>query len=250
MSWYCYAVAEFSAENPAEGIAGLRDCPVSAISGAGLTVLASPVPDEEFSETALRHNLEDLPWLEEIARAHNGVVDEASRRTGVLPLRMATIYRDERRVREMLAEHSAQFSAALRKVRNHAEWGVKVFASLRGSAAPEAPAEAPADGRSYLRQRLRQRQDRDSRANEAAEVAERVERELAQLSAEIHRHRNQDPALTGRADSNILNLACLVPDTGRERFLARIEHLRQPEDTGIVVEVTGPWAPYSFAGIS
>lgn len=244
MSWYCYAVAEFAPGNPAEGLTGLRDRPVSAISEAGLTALVSPVPDEEFGETVLQANLERLPWLEEIARAHNAVVDEASRRAGVLPLRMATIYRDQHRVREMLAEHSAHFAEALRRVRDHAEWGVKVFASL-GSSAEE---EEPADGRSYLRQRLRQRKARDARTDEAAGVAERIERELAQLSAEIHRHRNQDPALTGREDSNILNLACLVPDSSRERFLARIEEL--PEAAGIVVEVTGPWAPYSFAGIS
>lgn len=250
MSWYCYAVAESAAENPAAGISGLRDRPVSAVSGAGLTALVSPVPDEEFGEAALQENLENLPWLEEIARAHNAVVDEASRRTGVLPLRMATIYRDEHRVREMLDDHAAQFSEALRRVRDHAEWGVKVFASLGGSPAPETPAEAPADGRSYLRQRLRQRQTRDARTNEVVGVAERIERELAELSADVHRHRNQDPALTGRADSNILNLACLVPDTGRERFLAELARLRQSGAAGIEVEVTGPWAPYSFAGIS
>lgn len=244
MSWYCYAVTEFAAENPAEGIAGLREQPVSAISEAGLTALASPAPDEGFDEASLQH----LPWLEEIARAHNAVVDEASRRTSVLPLRMATIYRDEDRVREMLAEHSAQFSEALRRVRDHAEWGVKVFASLR--AAEEPAAESPADGRSYLRQRLRQRQARDTRTNEALAVAERIERELAELSADLHRHRTQDPALTGRADRNILNLACLVPDAGRERFLERLADLRQSEVAGVEVEVTGPWAPYSFAGIS
>ncbi|MBB1157464.1 MULTISPECIES: GvpL/GvpF family gas vesicle protein [Amycolatopsis] len=242
MSWYCYAVAEFAAENPMDGITGLRDRPVSVISGAGLAALASPAPDEGFDETSL----EQLPWLEEIARAHNAVVEEASRRTGVLPLRMATIYRDEQRVREMLAEHSAQFSEALRRIRGHAEWGVKVFASLRGSGTHEPPA----DGRSYLRQRLRQRQARDTRANEAVAVAERIERELAQLSADLHRHRNQDPALTGRTDRNILNLACLVPDAGRERFLDRLAQLRRSAAAGIEVEVTGPWAPYSFAGIS
>ncbi|WP_037356021.1 GvpL/GvpF family gas vesicle protein [Amycolatopsis orientalis] len=247
MSWYCYGVTEFAAENPVEGLAGLRGSPVSAVSGAGLTALASPVPDAEFTEASLEENLENLAWLEEIARVHNTVVAEASRRTGVLPLRMATIYRDEQRVREMLAEHSAQFSEALQRVRGHAEWGVKVFASLRD--VQQTPAEAPADGRSYLRQRLRQRQARNARTNEAAEVAERIERELAPLSADLHRHCNQDPALTGRTDTNILNLACLVPDTGRELFLARLAELRRADAAGIEVEVTGPWAPYSFAGI-
>lgn len=143
MSWYCYAVAESAAENAAEGITGLRDRPVSVISGAGLTALASPVPDEEFDENALQENLENLPWLEEIARAHNAVVDEASRRAGVLPLRLATIYRDENRVREMLAEHSAQFSAALQRVRDHAEWGSR--SSPRSAKQETPPKHLPTD---------------------------------------------------------------------------------------------------------
>ncbi|MBB4686243.1 GvpL/GvpF family gas vesicle protein [Amycolatopsis jiangsuensis] len=246
MSWYCYAVTDLAPDGLLDGVTGLRGHPVGTLSGAGLTVVVSRVPDEDFSETTLQHKLENLAWLEEVARAHNDVVNEASRRASVLPLRLATIYHDEDRVRDMLDTHATQLSAALQRTRGSSEWGVKVFAPHPDSAS-EPPAEVPSDGRSYLRQRLRQRQARDTRTRDAADVAESVERELARIAVHLHRHRNQDAALSGRAGSNVLNLACLVPHEDRDRFLARARQL--PDAPGFDVEVTGPWAPYSFAEV-
>ena len=51
--------------------------------------------------------------------------------------------------------------------------------------------------------------------------------------------------LTGPAE-NVLNDAYLVPDAYAEPFRAAVEEAVGVFD-GIRVEVTGPWAPYSFA---
>jgi hypothetical protein len=44
----------------------------------------------------------------------------------------------------------------------------------------------------------------------------------------------------------ILNGAYLLPDEAEETFRATVDELRT-RHTGVLLEVAGPWAPYSFA---
>ncbi|GGR26103.1 hypothetical protein GCM10010282_18070 [Streptomyces roseolus] len=50
----------------------------------------------------------------------------------------------------------------------------------------------------------------------------------------------------GGTGENVLNDAYLVPDDMTDAFLAALEEAGQ-DLPGIRVDVTGPWAPYSFA---
>jgi hypothetical protein len=56
-------------------------------------------------------------------------------------------------------------------------------------------------------------------------------------------HRAQDAQLSGRDDWMVLNGAYLVDDERGEEFAAAVAALREPE---LDVQLTGPWAPYSF----
>jgi hypothetical protein len=47
----------------------------------------------------------------------------------------------------------------------------------------------------------------------------------------------------------VLNAAYLVPAEHADSFLRAAERLRADAPEGTRVEVSGPWAPYSFASI-
>ncbi|QWF86030.1 GvpL/GvpF family gas vesicle protein [Amycolatopsis sp. CA-230715] len=238
-AWYCYAVTRNLPAAALDGVRGLRDAPVEAITSGGLTAVAGPVPPGQFGE--INADLEDLDWLAEVARRHNDVVGEVARHGATLPFRLATLYRDPQRVRTVLDEGRARISAALDRVEGRVEWGVKVYAEL-----PEpAPAAPPAsDGRSYLRKRLTERRSRDELWCSARQAADEVDRALDELAEDRCAHRPQSAELSGEPGVNVLNAAYLVPDGNRDRFLARVAELRAA--TGCRVEVIGPWAPYSF----
>jgi hypothetical protein len=148
------------------------------------------------------------------------------------------------------------FLAALERVGGRDEWGVKVYDAAPPSApcpVPEPigqPRTGPAarSGRAYL-DRVRGRQlARASRQEAALRVSERVDAELRCLAVAARRLRPHSPEVTGDRRQQLLNAAYLV-DTGRERELsARIESLRREPDiaSGVSIEVTGPWVPYSF----
>lgn len=250
---YAYAVARDveGLDEALSGLHGVGQAPVHLVRGRpGDQVVAavSPVPSRDFSEEALRRHLEELEWLESVARAHHGVIEALAARTTVLPLRLATVYLDDDRVRGMLEADGAAFTDRLARLAAHVEWGVKIYVepprAHDGEPAAEAPALSP--GRAYLRRRGVQRHSREDAYRAAGEAAERVRAAAAGEAVDRARHRAQQGELARSPGENVVNDAYLVPRDRAERF--RAEVLRAAEGLpGVRVEVTGPWAPYSFA---
>lgn len=95
------------------------------------TAVVQDVPTTAFSEDALRRRLAKLEELEHCARAHHEVVTAASVYGAVVPLPLATLYRDDVRALAALSENTRRFGQALDRVEGHAEWAVKVHAVSR-----------------------------------------------------------------------------------------------------------------------
>ncbi len=129
-------------EASASQLTGLRDGPLRTVTSGRLTALVSSVPADAFSAEGMKAQLEDLTQLEAIARTHHAVVEAACAGAMVLPMRLATVYLDDARVRSMLDERGTEFDALLSRLEGHAEVGVKVYADARAAAAAEAPAAA------------------------------------------------------------------------------------------------------------
>jgi hypothetical protein len=106
------------------------------------------------------------------------------------------------------------------------------------------PAPGAGPGASYLARRLAER-NRAARGQEAAlAAAEAVHRELAAVALASRRYPPQDPRLTGRREEMVLNAAYLVDADGAG---ALRQVLEEHTDGPVRLELTGPWAPYSFA---
>ncbi|MEU9889164.1 GvpL/GvpF family gas vesicle protein [Sphaerisporangium sp. NPDC051011] len=229
------------------GLAGVAGAPVRAVAHAGLVAYVSTVPLAEFGEEPLRRWLEDLDWVGETARAHHRVVEAIAMDAATAPVRLVTVYSGEAQVRAMLERRHDDFAKVLKQVAGRHEWGVKVYAnpaSPAGAQAAEPSGAGP--GTAYLRRRRDSLRSRDEAWREAAERAEHIHEALADVAAAARRHRPQDPQLSGREDWMLLNGAYLVDEDRRGEFAAAVEGLREP---GIDVEVTGPWAPYSFTAL-
>ncbi|MFB4303950.1 GvpL/GvpF family gas vesicle protein [Actinomadura sp. NTSP31] len=258
---YLYGVARGLDPAALDGAAGVAGAPVRAVAPAGpggLTALVSTVRLDEYGEAALRENLEDLAWLEATARAHHEVVDRAAHAAPTAPVRIATIYRDDARVAQVLTEQGDRFAQALDRVAGRAEWGVKAYAHRdaleadepaepAGAAASAAGsgAQGPGAGTAYLRRRQQERQRRADAGRKVGAQATAIHDGLAALAVASRHHPPQDPKLSGHAGVQILNAAYLLDEDDAPGFAdaARAAGERYP---GIEVEVTGPWPPYSF----
>lgn len=245
---YAYAVIR-AADTPRaalERVRGVAGEPVRAVRHEGLAVLAGPVPAADFDEGPLRERLEDLSWLEDVARAHQQVVDTAGTDTCVIPVRMATVCRGEDGLRRLLAGGRDRFAAALDRLEGRVEWGVKAYAAP--ASRPEEPSADPSaavSGRDYLRRRSAQRRTSEQAHEHTEEGARRVHEALTALAEGARLHPPQDVRLSGEADRNVLNAAYLIPREESEAFAQRVGELAGRE-LGLRLELTGPWAPYSF----
>ncbi|MEU8272305.1 GvpL/GvpF family gas vesicle protein [Sphaerisporangium sp. NPDC049002] len=247
---YLYAVTrEEDRVDPAalSGLTGVAGTPVHTVAHAGLVAYVGTVPLEEFGEGPLRRSLEDLDWVGETARAHHRVVEAVAGSAPTAPVRLVTVYSGEDQVRDMLGRRRDDFTAVLSQVAGRREWGVKAYAERAAEPRPSEPgqeAEAPVKpGTDYLRRRKESLRSRDDAWRDAARRAEDIHAALAAVSVASRRHRPQDPQLSGRDDWMLLNGAYLVDDHLSEEFAATLAGLRGP---GVEIELTGPWAPYSF----
>lgn len=250
---WLYAVAPHSDEE-AETAAptGVAGEPVRTIVSGDLTAIVGSVPMDVFGEEPLRRNFEDLDWLEATARAHDAVVSAVVRRGPAVPLRLATVFRDDERVRELLDERRADFAAALELVSGRTEWGVRAYGdrAVLTAAVAEAKAEAGTmtPGAAYLARRRAQLSAQETVERDAAERASQVHERLLRRAAAGRCQPLTDPAVSGRRDWMVLNGTYLVDDDRTEDFTATVNALGA-EFPGIRLELTGPWPPYSFAGV-
>ncbi|WP_217208273.1 GvpL/GvpF family gas vesicle protein [Streptomyces sp. AC550_RSS872] len=255
---YAYAVVRSSgpaaqrAQAALGGLRGVADAPVVLVRSGAVAAAVSAVPGAEFSEAALKARLEDLDWLESTARSHHLVIETLATRTTVLPLRLATVYLDDSRVERMLGERQEAFTALLDRFDDHVEWGVKVYAEIPTAPDPAAPdpaapgpSEPPGTGRAYLRRRRQHRQAREETWRAAEEAVRRTEQRARGLAVERARHRPQQGTLARLPGENVANDAYLVPRHAAEEFRDRMLHAAD-DLPGVRVDVTGPWAPYSF----
>ena len=180
---YLYAIAaDPRSEQPDKDLTGVAGTAVRVLTRGDLRAYVSTVPLSQFSEEALRRNLEDLAWLEATARAHHAVVDAVSRTDPTGPVRLVTVYSDDQQVYDLLAERAAEFSDVLAGIAGRSEWGVKAYAAPE--VVPEEPATNEGAGRNrpgtaYLQRRQHSMRVRDDARRRALARAERLYTDLA-----------------------------------------------------------------------
>jgi hypothetical protein len=254
---WVYAVTERGGGVTLPGLAGVSGARVRLAHAGGLTAVVSDVELTEYGADALRRNLEDLAWLEAVARAHHGDIDATARLFTVLPMRLATVYGSDAGMAAALEAFETPFQAALGRLRGRTEWGVKGYAAPSPHAAGPATAKPPEDGAAtgeggagtgmaYLRRRrdalAAQRESRHA----AADSARAVHAELSRHAADSCLHPPQSPQLSNRADAMVLNAAYLLDDDITDQFAQAVAALND-RDQRLRLELTGPWPPYSFA---
>ena len=237
LTWL-YAVVRGPTEPPGRGVAGEK---LRTVAHGGLAAVVGSVPETDFGTEPLRRHLADARWLEDVARAHHAVVAALSARGPTVPLRLATVYRDDTGVTAMLAERRAALTAMLTRLAGRTEWGVKVFG------APSAPAPEPAvtTGTSYL---MRRRAQRDAAAHAAEALAEAAERVHETLAAQAIDARYHPAVQTAGGDPLALNASYLVDDEHAERFRQAVVELAEQHPQARVM-LTGPWPAYTFTDL-
>ncbi|MER6953332.1 MULTISPECIES: GvpL/GvpF family gas vesicle protein [unclassified Streptomyces] len=217
---YVYAVCRPLGAPLQADLSGVAGDPPRLLAHHGLIAVVSHVPARDFGPEALRLRLADVDWLAGTARAHQQVIDALTAVTTPLPLRLGTVFRDDSGVRVMMEEREDDFRRTLERLAGRVEWGVRVYA------------QSARDAEDDIRQR-------------AERFAGRLHTALSAHAEDVRLRPPQASVLAEACGQNLLNAAYLVPRAHSEEFVETVDRTKG-EESGIHVELAGPWAAYSF----
>lgn len=245
--------------------------PLFSIESEGLVAAVSRVPETIFAEEPLNTLLADLPRLAPFAIRHEEAVRALlPAAPALVPLAFGTVFHAPQGVTALLRERADEFRRLLDTLRHKQEWGLKVFrdAAQALEAADTASAElrrlaaaaaAASPGRAHLLHKRRE-QLRETEAHRL--VAQSLDTVLQRLAAtsdavrcdEVPRSELRAPSSSARDPERgtwnpqlVLKAAFLVRAAAVDTFCtvaAELERAYAPQ--GLSLEVSGPWAPYSF----
>ena len=242
---YLYAITRDLDPAALADVPGLGAARLDVVEHRGLEAVVSDVDLDEYGEEPLRRNLERLEWLEEVARIHDAVIHAVDALGPTAPLRLATICLDDDGVRRRLDEWRFALQQILDRVEGRNEWSVKVFAPERREPAAVASTSG-LGGAEYLRRKRAATEERAAAEEVAARVGDEVHDALSSASVASRRLQPQDPRLTGRAGTMLLNGAYLIDKDRGEAFEAVVGALAA-SNPSVEISCVGPWPPYSFA---
>jgi hypothetical protein len=249
---WLYCVARAGDPLP-EGLPGVHGgSVVERVEHGNLAALASGVPLDEFGEEPLRRNLNELAWLERVARSHEAVLERALQHATIVPLRLCTIFADEQGARRMLDEQRADLETALDALAGRSEWAVKLLvdrSALEAAAGGEDAEATPESesGAAYMLRRRREREVREAAARLAGELAEAVHERLRQQALAAVLNKPQNRELSGHEGEMLLNGAYLVEGEAAGQLRELVAELEDRHRAlGARLELSGPFPPYNF----
>ena len=248
---YVFGVVPAQAAGAAS--AGGRAPDVRVVEEGELAALVRDVPIDEFSRAA-GDDEQDLAWLADRARAHELVLEDAATTQTVLPMRFGTIYREEAAVRAFLRSRRDQLVAALAELDGRREWGVKCFLdrrrfadALHGDAEVAAPvpkAESESPGAAFFARKRAERTAREQAGDAGRRMAQAVHGRLGELA---ERSTVSEPPQGSASADGLLAASYLVEREREEEFRRALDALAEEHGrSGLMIELTGPWPPYSF----
>jgi hypothetical protein len=248
---WAYCVLRAGDPHPA-GIPGVAEAGVERIQAGELAAMVSRVPAYEFAAEPLARNLNDLAWLERVARGHEAVLDAALIQSTIVPLRMCTIFESDGAVRDMLEEQGESLAGALAALEGRLEWAVKVLVDperLMDAARPHGGGDVVpgGEGGAYLQRRRAERGAREAASRLAADTAQQVHARLQDWAIDARTRRPQNRELSGHEGEMVLNAAYLVERERTDELRQIVTELEEHHrGLGARIELTGPWPPYNF----
>jgi len=249
---YLYCLAPLVGE---EGMAGVAfpDLlgPVRELDLGGVGAMVSAVDRESWSDES---RLSSLEWVTPRALHHARVIDQVSRARPVYPARFGTLFTTPEALSAVVQQHAEPLRDFFAMVEGRVEWDVKIFfdpgeAEARWIQEQIRAAAALLDdlptGRRYLAEQAMRREARKS-------LAPRLEAlcgELAsRLSHDEHGLRERPlPPVVDEKRRPLIHWALLWPEALDDELRRRLADAADYcETSGLQLEWTGPWPPYSF----
>jgi hypothetical protein len=214
----------------------------------GLFMAVADAPLARYGEAAINRGLSNLAWVSRAAVAHEAVVESFISETAVLPMKLFTIFTSDDRAIEHVRAERQRIAAAVKRVANHQEWGVRVALDRARAAAATPKKRASAGTRTGVAYLTRKKALRDAAMELATHAHETVAALYDRLAARSRLGKRRLAGdLPAQGGPLLLDAAFLVPRARAKSFQALLaRESRSLARHGYGMTVSGPWPPYSF----
>ena len=208
-------------------------------------LVVSAAPAAAFGEAALAARLADLDWVSRAAVAHDAVIESfMGAADAVVPMKLFTLFTSDARALEQVRSNWKAIEALIRRLSNHAEWGVRLVFDESRAPAEDATLSA-SSGRGYLMAKRQHRAATTAHTTSMRKTAAGVLKTLNSLARD-----SRQRSITTPAESRsrlLLDAAFLVPRAKAMRFKTSVERQAKTlAPSGYALQASGPWPPYSF----
>lgn len=213
-------------------------------------LVVADVPLRLYGEAAINQRLSDLDWVSRAAVAHEAVVESFIEQPAVLPMKLFTIFTDDRRALEHVSDERRRIAAVIGRVEGHHEWGIRLALEDRAARRSTPPAKAgsraaPVTGAAYLSAKKAHRDQASEMAGRARDMVANVFDRLDRIATESTRRPVSEVSAAGGA--LLLDAAFLVSRGRERRFTVAVSHEATAlAAAGYRLTMSGPWPPYSF----
>ncbi|CAJ0779868.1 GvpL/GvpF family gas vesicle protein [Ralstonia chuxiongensis] len=218
-----------------------------------LVAVLAVVSYDEFCGAQATEHLRDPAWIASRVVFHSTVVERIMQHSPVIPARLGALFSSVDGVAARMRSHAPAITRLLDQVDGKAEWAVKGWldrhiAEPRQAAAfvDEHPEQIPLTaGARYLHKR--QLEAQGGRLLDA--WIERSARGIfATLSDRVAAFRRRPDTTPAVANAELVaNWAFLVEISEAPSFAESVRDInREFADTGLQLDISGPWPPYSF----
>ncbi len=242
-----YALLGITLEMPLQAGSGWSLVPADGL----LAVLAEYDADQFVGEEA-RRDLADPLKVTSLALAHAEQVEQLFHQTAVLPVALGSLFSTPAGVEQLLRRNRETILQFLRRVADHQEWAVKAVIDAKigkerfiesAVAAAQIDPQMSAGAR-YFRERAIRRQAAGQFQSVLQQRRQQLRQPLSDWCTDV-----VDRPILPRDDGrqSVASWSLLVSSRFQSEISARIAAMELSlADVEIVLELSGPWPPWSF----
>jgi len=225
------------------------------------TVFGKYVDANEFSEENFKNNLSNIQWLEINAREHIRVISEIMGLVTVIPFNFGTIYQSEANLQKFILDYEDSLMENFIHLKGKEEWAVKMYANTdvlkvridelsEKAASLEREIVASSPGKAFLLTRKKTELIENEIDQLCKLNGQKYYDEFKHLSIATSLNNLLPKEYTERGDTMILNANFLVSQDKSAEFVKQVDTMsKESDNSGFVIEVTGPWPTFSFISI-
>ncbi|MEI7501222.1 MAG: GvpL/GvpF family gas vesicle protein [Bacteroidota bacterium] len=254
---YVYCIAD----SPPDLVNDMNSKGLKSLMFNNFYIVVKVVSEHDFSEDNFKQNLSDIQWVEKHAREHVRVIRMIMEYTTVIPFKFGTIYNDKAGLQKFITDYSESLIENFNHIRGKEEWSIKIYCDRKSlceqidhlskkASELEKQIMASSPGKAFLLGLKKTDLIENEMDRLCKEYGQKYFDEFNSLSESSSLSNLLPKEYTGKEEVMILNAAFLVSKDKVPDFKWTFDTLKKNDgDFGFIIEVTGPWPPFSFISI-